>query len=50
VVKGDVGGTAPLRYREKKVDLTPGMETGMRPPKSGLSMAVSDVSPVFDAG
>jgi hypothetical protein len=25
----------------KKVDLTPGMDTGMRPPKSGLPVSVS---------
>jgi len=33
-------GTAPLRTA-KKVDLTPGIESGIRPPKSGLSMTVS---------
>ena len=36
----EIMGTAPLRTA-KKVDLTPGMESGMRPPKSGLSMTVS---------
>lgn len=38
--RSEVKGTAPLRTA-KKVDLTPGMESGMRPPKSGLSMTVS---------
>jgi len=36
----EAGATAPLRMA-KKIDLTPGMESGMRPPKSGLSMTVS---------
>ena len=42
--KGEISGTAPLRTgASRKVDLTPGMENGMRPPKSGLSMTVSDL-------
>jgi hypothetical protein len=40
----EIMGTAPLRTA-KKVDLTPGMESGMRPPKSGLSMTVSTSLP-----
>jgi hypothetical protein len=39
--RSEMKGTAPLRTGGKKVDLTPGMESGMRPPKSGLSMTVN---------
>jgi hypothetical protein len=42
-IKAEFGLIAPRKTSgTRKVDLTPGMESGMRPPKSGLSMTVSD--------